>query len=217
MLSSRLALCRRVRVVLVLCVLWAPLTPMAFAEQELVDRIVAIIDREVVTLSEVELAEAVVVVRREREGEQAAIVERLIEARLVEREVARFNDEPIEREEIEAQVEQFRARFESPEAFETMLSSNGITSDDLAAVLARQLSVSRYLERRFRALTHVTEDEIDAYFDEEVVPTLSSSREASGLERAQIRRILEEQKFTERVDNWIETLKSRASIRRYVW
>ena len=33
----------------------------------------------------------------------------------------------------------------------------------------------------------------------------------------QIRRILEEQKFNERVEQWLDGLKQRARIRRYVW
>ena len=37
-----------------------------------------------------------------------------------------------------------------------------------------------------------------------------------GIER-QIRRILEEQRFNERVEQWIEGLKNRSRIRRYVW
>ena len=36
-------------------------------------------------------------------------------------------------------------------------------------------------------------------------------------ETDQIRRILEEQRFNERVDQWIEGLKKRSRIRRYVW
>lgn len=189
----------------------------SFGEPELVDRIVAIIDRDVVTLSEVDQAEAIVRLREQATPSAVQLVERLIEARLVEREVARFNDDPVSESEVARQIELLRQSFDSPEAFDAALAKSGVSLVELRAALARQLAVSRYLERRFRALTYVSEDEVAAYFREEIAPSLPTERAPSLDEVEQIRRLLEEEKFTERVDNWIEGLKERASIRRYVW
>jgi len=188
-----------------------------FAERELVDRIIAIVDRDAIMLSEAEQAKSVVFLRGGADADLAEVVERLIEARLVEREVARFSDRPIPAAQIEEQLERVRARFESRVAFERTLSDSGIGEQQLAAAMSRQISISRYLERRFRALTHVTEDEVDDFFAEEILPDLADARDPSTDERGQIRRILEERKFTDRVEEWIESLKSRSSIRRYVW
>ena len=144
----------------------------ASAESELVDRIVAIIDRDVIMLSEAEQAMWLVELRSEGDLSLPDVVERLIEARLIEREVARFTDAPVAEELVEEQLERVRSSFPSREVFEATLSSRGLSEAELRSEVRRQLRVNRYLERRFRALTYVTDDDIQNYFADEVLPEL---------------------------------------------
>jgi peptidyl-prolyl cis-trans isomerase SurA len=190
----------------------------SYARAELVDRIVAIIDREVVTLSEAEQASEIARARSAEEVPFVAIVERLIEARLVEREVERFTSEPVPSALVERAFEEVRAGSSSASEFEKMLARNGLTEDELREILRRQVSVARYLERRFRPLTFVTDEQIAAYYRDELAPSVSGDR-LPELEQVSesIRRILEERAFNERVEEWIRGLKERATIRRYVW
>jgi peptidyl-prolyl cis-trans isomerase SurA len=185
---------------------------------ELVDRIVAIIDRDVVTLSEAQQASAVAASRTGRKVDLVDAVERLIESRLVEREVERFTSEPIPRELVDQAVGEVRAGFASEEAFQAMLSSNGLSVQELRSDLRRQLEVNRYLERRFRALVFVSDEEIEAYYRDEL-PKETGGTPLPELSKVsdQIRRILEERGFNARVDEWIRGLKGRSVIRRYVW
>jgi hypothetical protein len=99
-----------------------------------------------------------------------------------------------------------------------MLSSNGLSEEELRSELERQLEVNRYLERRFRGLTFVSEEEIEAYYRDEL-PRQVGDQPLPDLAQVSdsIRRILEERSFNAHVDQWIEGLKSRAVIRRYVW
>ncbi len=189
----------------------------AFAEPELVDRIVAIIDRDVIMLSEAEQGMWLVELRTDDDVSLRDVVERLVEARLIEHEVARFTDAPVPDELVEEQLARVRSRFPSEEALDTMLSSSGLSEEELRSEVRRQLTVNRYLERRFRALTYVTDDDIQNYFSEEVLPELPDERGPMLEEIDQIRRILEEQRFNERVDQWIDGLKKRSRIRLYVW
>lgn len=187
------------------------------AEPELVDRIVAIIDRDVIMLSEAEQAMWLVEVDGDDDAGLRDVVERLIEARLIEREVARFTDAPVPDELVEDRVERVRASFASAQELEEMLASRGLGEAELHAEVRRQLTVNRYLERRFRALTYVTDDDVENYFSEEVLPALTDERAPTLEEIDQIRRILEERRFNERVERWIDGLKDRSRIRRYVW
>lgn len=189
----------------------------AIAGAEVVDRIVAIIDREVILLSEAERAMGLVERRSNEAASMREVVERLIEARLVEREVERFADSPVPAERVDEELGRFRASFPTPRDFRAMLSARGMREDDLRAEVRRQLTVNRYLERRFRSLIYVSNDEIDSYFEEEILPRLAAERLPSDSERDQIRRILEAKRFNERVDEWLAELKSRSHIRRYVW
>jgi peptidyl-prolyl cis-trans isomerase SurA len=192
----------------------------ALAHAELVDRIVAIIDRDVVTLSEAEQAGEIA---RARTGASEpepliSIVERLIESRLVEREVERFTGEPVSPELVDGALREVRDRFSSETAFREMLAGSGLSEEELRATLRRQIGVARYLEQRFRPLTFVTEEQIEAYYRDELLPSVEGSRPPELSEVSEsVRRILEERAFNARVEDWIEGLKARSRIRRYVW
>jgi hypothetical protein len=136
----------------------------------------------------------------------------------VEREVERFTGEPVSSERIDAAVQEVRARFSTESAFQEMLARSGLSQDELRAILRKQAGVAQYLEQRFRPLTFVTEDQIAAYYRDELLPTLERTEAPELADVSEsIRRILEERTFNARIEEWIEGLKARARIRRYVW
>ncbi|MGH9389877.1 MAG: hypothetical protein ACRD1Z_09690 [Vicinamibacteria bacterium] len=196
----------------------AALLPGALARAELVDRIVAIIDREVVTLSEAEQASEIARARTGASAPLVSVVERLIESRLVEREVERFTGEPVSPELIDGALQEVRSRFSSETAFREMLTRSGLSEEELRATVRRQIGVAQYLEQRFRPLTFVTEEQIEAYYRDELLP-LAEAKPLPELSEVSesIRRILEERSFNTRVEEWIGGLKGRARLRRYVW
>src|SRR3989304_11854 len=190
------------------------LLPGALARAELVDRIVAIIDREVVTLSEAEQASEIA---RARTGAAAAplvsVGERLTESRRVEREVERFTGEPVSPELVDGALQEVRARFSSETLFLEMLARNGFSEEELAT-LRRQIGVAEYLEQRFRPLTFVTEEQIEVYYRGELLPSVEGTRlpELSEVSES-IRRVLEERGFNARVEEWIDGPKGRGGRR----
>jgi peptidyl-prolyl cis-trans isomerase SurA len=188
------------------------------ASAELVDRVVAIIDRDVVTLSEAEQARAVARARTGEDVPLVTIVDRLIESRLIEREVERFSGDAVPGELVDEAFQQVRDRFDSEDDFQVMLRSSGLTEEELHSQLGRQLAVAGYLERRFRGLTFVTDEEIEAYYRNEL-PSGAAGVAPPDLSEVSdsIQRLLEERKFNERVEQWIQGLESRAQIRRYIW
>ena len=187
------------------------------ARAEIVDRIAAVVDRDVITLSEVEQATELRTLRGQQELSMEDVVERLIEARLVEREVNRYPEESITQERIDEVLDSIGESFSSGD---TLRDSRVMTLDEMEALVRKQLTVQRYLERRFRRLVYVTDVDIEKYYDDELLPVLDDAGEAVPLLESvagSIRRILEEKAFNERVERWISALKSRAHVRRYVW
>ena len=190
------------------------------ARAEIVDRIVAVIDRDVITLSEAEQAAGFRALRGQDALPLGDVVERLIESRLVEREVSRYPEDAVPQQQVDAAVESLRAAFASPTAFSASLSARGLAEDELVSLIRRQLTIERYLESRFRPLVFVTDDEVQRYYDEVLLPDVATAGEdqpALPSVETSIRRILEEEAFNERIDGWIVRLKSRSHIRRYVW
>lgn len=191
----------------------------AFASgQELVDRIVAIVDRDVITLSEAEQVQALGALQQGDRAELRDVVERQIEATLIAREVERYPDAPIEPVRVDEAIQGLRESFPADSVFNEEMSRHGLDADALRARIREQLAVNRYLERRFRALVYVTDEEVQRYYREELAPSLPPDGLPPVEEVAEpIRRILEEREFNERVERWIAELKDRARIRRYVW
>jgi hypothetical protein len=64
----------------------------------------------------------------------------------------------------------------------------------------------------------VTDEQIEVYYRDELLPEVQGQRtpELSEVSDA-IRRVLEERAFNARVEEWIEALKGRSRVRRYVW
>lgn len=186
---------------------------------ELVDRIVAIVDQDVITLSEAERAQQIAELRALAGTSLPEIVDRLIEQRLVEREVERFSSEPVPEELVDRAFAEVRDRFPSDAEFLGAVSELGVSTDELKAELRRQIRVTQYLEKRFRALTYVSVEEVTRFFEEELLPELPpGAAPPDPNEHAEAARtILAERKFNERVEQWIGELTSRARIRRYVW
>ena len=193
----------------------------SLAAGEVVDRIVAIVDREAITLSEAEQALQLRIVRGgDEDSPLAEVVERLIEALLIEREVARYPGEALDADQVEGALAAVRESFPSEGDYREALESQGMTEEALHALVSRQLAINRYLERRFRALVRVSDEELRRYYDDELLPVLRETAEpAPPVESVaeSIRRILRERKFNQRIESWIEELKTRAHIRRYVW
>ena len=192
----------------------------AAARAEIVDRIAAVVDRDVITLSEAEQAAELRALRGQEELSMAEVVERLIDARLVEREVSRYSEEAVPQEQIDTVLQSMRASFPSQTAFLDSLTERGLTEEELRLLIGKQVNIQRYLESRFRPLVYVSDEEVQRYYDELLRPDIEAAGEnppPRGSMEASIRRILEEKVFNQRIDEWIGRLKSRSSIRRYVW
>jgi hypothetical protein len=188
---------------------------------EIVDRIVAVVDRDVITLSEAERALKLGILKGGTEPlSLAEAVDRLVELRLVEREVERYPAPAIGREKIGAALAAVRSTFDSEESFARALAQAEMSQSELEAELRSQLAVNDYLERRFRLVIQVGEAEIRRYYQEELLPELGRMGQPEPpLEAVSdaIRRILEERQFNSQVAAWIDQLKARANVRRYVW
>ncbi len=190
------------------------------AGAEVVDRIVAVVDRQAITLSEAEQARRLQQLKGGEDVQMTQIVDQLIESYLIEREVKRYPGPPVTKEEVSRAVDALGVSMGSEEALLEALSDQEMDLDALEHLLRRQLVVSHYLDNRFRSLIYVNDEEIREYYDEEVVAALITSEEpAPALEMIEdvIRQILVEKKFNERVDAWIESLRSRARVRKYIW
>src|ERR1041385_6579363 len=114
-----------------------------------VDRISAVIDRQVITLSEVNQMVAIRffprAIGRTDDEYRHEVLEALIAQALRYRDVERFGAQDIPKDSIEARLTEMSARFASPADFARAVTSEELTMDEVRALVKRQLQVEAYI------------------------------------------------------------------------
>src|SRR5437867_4090636 len=127
-----------------------------------VDRIAALVDQQVITVSEVsQMADIRFFPRKAGQSDddyRHDILESLIAQALRFRDVERFGAEDIAKDSIEARLLQIQQRFASPAEFTTALQRAELTLDEVRALIKRQLQVETYIQERFAPMIFVSTD-----------------------------------------------------------
>jgi hypothetical protein len=160
---------------------------------ELIERVVAVVDERPLLLSDVR---ALALVRRLAPDDalQAVIDERLMHAEAAH--VAQAEVSPAQEDAALA------ALLEKSPALRT-----SVPEPDLRRLLRRQLAILQYVEFRFRPQIHVSDEEVRrAWALEPTGPALEDAVEA-------IRARLERRMLDERIEAWVQELRTRADVR----
>ena len=202
----------------------ALLLAAAPARALLFDRIAAVVDRQVITVSEitqmVELRFFPQTAGTSADDMRRDILESLIAQALRFRDVERFGAEDVPKDSIESRVQEIAKRFASPADFDAALRSAEITPAELRTLVKRQLQVEAYVQERFAPLVFVSNDEIQSYYDS----TWSQQRRSRGLPvpplgdvREEIRTLLKSSRLQQEIDKWTSELRARANVDIYAW
>ncbi len=163
-----------------LVLLAADATPARAQEPVLLERIVAIVDEEMILQSDLDLAIELYQLDRQLAGEQpdpvtpdlrARVLESLIENKLIIA-AAKQNDMVVEEEEIEARVDQrveeLVAQYGSRAALEQALAESGLTLEDFRFRYGTQLRNQQYMRlvvgRFIRPEIEVMANEVEDYY-----------------------------------------------------
>jgi hypothetical protein len=194
---------------------FAPAVAAAAPQATLVDRIVARVEDDIITLSEVrELAAYQELIDGQSEPD-ARLIQELIEQWAIrnESQSAQF-PEPSETD-VNAELQKIEARFEDPQAYAQRLVALDLTPDSLRQIVSRQIYLTSYIDYRFRPAVQVDDDAIAKYYQETLVPALKAKQQAvPSLDAVtpQIRELLTTQGINEMSAAWLEDTKSRLRI-----
>ena len=188
-----------------------------------VDRIAAVIDSQVVTVSEIVQMAEVRFFRRLAPSEdehRREILEALIAQALRYRDVERFGAQDIPPDTIEARLLEIRNRFASETEFNAALARAELTLEEVRALAKRQLQVEAYIQERFAPLVFVTNEEIADYH----ATTWTRARRERGLPvlplsevREEVRAAVRSSRLQTEVDKWTAQLRARANVDVYAW
>lgn len=187
--------------------------------QEVVDRIVARVEGDVILLSEVRtLSRYQQLVDGSAESD-TQILDRLIDQWIVrnEAETARFphpNDV-----EVTKGVERMQSSFASPEEYLERRKQCSLSEADVRNMVAAQLYLTNYLDSRFRSSVQIDPKQIEEFYRTAVLarakarkqtpPTLDASREY-------IQQALVQREINDQTERWLKESHSRLHVEKFL-
>jgi hypothetical protein len=131
---------------------------------EVIDRILAVVDGAIITQSDAAAAIRLGLVAGPADP-LSGVVDRLIERRLMLREVDRYAPPDPAEADVDRTVAEIRARAGTPAQFDAILLQTGFGVDQLRRHVRDDLRIESYLQQRFGAV-QPTEEEILQYYRE---------------------------------------------------
>jgi hypothetical protein len=103
------------------------------------------------------------------------------------------------------------------QAWRSLLSSYGLTEEELAERIAAQMRITAFIESRLQPSVHVDAASVQAYYQEKFLPELRQRgvqtepplTQVSG----QIEEILRQQRVDQMLSSWLQTLRQQSRIR----
>ncbi len=200
--------------VLLLSLLVANVAEM-LAAQEIVDRIAARVENDIILLSDIRALNQYQQFLDGKSETDSQILERLIDQWIVRTEanVSRF-PQPSDAE-IERSVERVRKSFNSVEEYEARKKQSGLSDAQVREMAAAQLYLSNYLDSRFRPGVQIDPKTIDDFYQKSVVPRAKArGEEPPPLDAARelIQEALVQRGINDQADQWLIESKARLHI-----
>ena len=190
---------------------------LARAQSVTVDQLVATVNGEAITQSDILWGLALDPEAIIKDELQNSMIEQFVDQRLLLDEAERLpNLEPTQ-EEVTKAIADLIKRFPSEPAFYQRIERVGLTAQMLQDVIRRRLQILKYIDFRFRSFAIITEDEILRYFREEYVPQLQArgikpKEQPTDQERNMIESILIEDRIDHDIERFLENTREQADI-----
>jgi peptidyl-prolyl cis-trans isomerase SurA len=180
---------------------------------EMVDRVVASVNNEVITLSELRQAVAFnAALGGKGNGKQLEqeTLEGLINGKLLLQEAYRLKVAEISEQDIAAEVSRLRQRLGSDDAYRSFLARTGMTEERLSRMLGDRLLIERFVEKKIGLFARVSREEAQSYFQDH-------AKEFQDKRFAEVQKpinaLLSMQKVSQQLDLYVAELRDRAVLR----
>jgi peptidyl-prolyl cis-trans isomerase SurA len=194
------------------------------ASAEVIDRIVATVNRNVILQSdwdETLCYEALLTNRKLAQftdDDRRAVLDRLIDQELLREQMKSAGFPHATDVEVAARVADARKQYPdvtSDEAWQALLAQYHLSEKDLVTHVRQQIDVMRLVDARLRPTVQIDSKSIEAYYREQFVPKLKQAG-ASEVPLAQvsakIRELLTEERVSELLVSWLQSLRSEGQV-----
>ena len=183
--------------------------------QEIVDRIAARVENDIILLSDIRVLSRYQRFLDGKSETDAHILDRLIDQWMVrtEADVSRF-PHPSDAE-IDGALERLRKSFSSAEQYEASRKQSGLSDSQVRGIVASELYLSNYLDSRFRPAVQVDPQAIEDFYRDTIVPQAKAGgQEPPSLDAAHdlIQEALVQRGINEQSEKWLKESRARLHI-----
>ena len=200
---------------------------LGICAQEIVDKTVATVSdgvrTELITYSDLlwQLAlQPEAPIEPPRSEDLKTALQTLIDQRLIALEAQRLPSIEPDDGEVKKEIERVLNLFPSPAEFERRVRAVGFSStgdDNFKRIMEQRVAIEKYLDFRFRSFVVITPDEERRYYNEVFAPEFRKKNPGLLMptldeKRAEINKILTEEKIFQDIQKFLDDAKSRAEI-----
>jgi peptidyl-prolyl cis-trans isomerase SurA len=192
---------------------------------EVIDRIAATVNGHIILQSDWDEALSYEALLSNRpisqfsEPDRRAVLDRLIDQELLREQMKSADFPHASDAEVEARVTEARKLYPeatAAESWQLLLDQYHLTEKDLLVHVRQQIDLMRLVDARLRPAVQIDSKSIEAYYRDQFVPKLKQSG-ASEVPyadvSAKIREVLTQQKVSELLISWLQTLRSEGEVR----
>ncbi len=214
---------RWVQLAALVVLLLAPVTGRA---GEVIDRIVVVVNDEVILESDLDVQVRYEALLNNRPLDQVTAqdrrdaLSRLVDQTLILQQMRQAEIQPAPAEEVAAEVQKARRQLlagASDQSWTAALQRYGLTQDEFAYRAGIQFKITRFLDMRFRPMVRVDRATIEEYYKEKFLPEVraKSKKPPPPLSEVEptIELVLVEQQIDQLLVAWLATLRNQGDIR----
>ncbi len=187
-----------------------------FSSEEVIDRLVAVVNEEVITLTDLKIAEAFGVYDEELENGEGNRHSRILEKLIDQKLVMQLSGEEISvaDEELEEALRRMTEKLGKSEV-DGKMAEFGLAWDDLKECVQEKILYQTIIAQKFSKVNPVSVKEIEDYYQRTYVP----AQKGKGAEPkpmmeilAEIESSIKQEKIKTQVEDWITNLKEKSDI-----
>ncbi len=186
--------------------------PVRLSSGEIVDRVIAVVNNEVISLSDLKRYISFYSISKKGVGLDDArreALQGLIDERLILTEASRFGMEEPSEEAIKEEIKKLEEG-DGTEGPDEKLSWQGLEPDDLYLLSRNRLIIERFIDQRINLFILISPEDIDNYLRTNKQKFVGISQKEA---RLKIGRILTEERSTEKIRELKARLRAKAVIR----
>lgn len=192
------------------------------AHAEVVDRTIAVVNGHLLTWSDLdeqmrfEALENGRALKDLSEAERHAAFEHLVQSRILRDQMQ--GSAPATDSEVNARISELRAgwKLEKDDArWAATFARYGLSAEELRSLVKEQLEILNFMEFRVRPLVRVSREEVEDYYSQTLAPLVKATGQRLEPVEAvtpKIRELLAEQKMTQEMEKWLETLRAQSRV-----